>query len=138
MSFGVRNSQNLPRCSLSRSWRYFWTRKINFACFHFGQPISFKLVDEKGNRGNIKSKVSSNTFHKGQIKVFLHICLFFLRSFKYHKILFYEFSCQFLCQTFSLFFCAAVSTNKNTPPTSLNTRITKKGFAKRLNQMFTV
>lgn len=51
----------------------------------FGQPISFDEEWGEGDRGNISSKVSSNTFHKGQIKVFLHF-RFNVSSFKYHKI----------------------------------------------------
>lgn len=88
----VRNTQNLPRCALSWSWRYFWTRKINFICFHFWSTNFVFFFRDSRN------KKSSNTFHKGQI-----ILLFSAFRFKYHKILLFflfRFSCQFLCQTF--------------------------------------
>lgn len=144
----VRNSQNLPRCSLSRSWRYFWTRKVNFICFHFsialfythftlGQPIFFQRGYEEWT--NRRKKISSNTFHKGQIKVFFVPFLFTRLRFR----VCFALACQFYVRLFSNAFLVISlvsfsSTNKNTPPTSLNTRITIKSFTKCLHQIFTV
>lgn len=71
---GQKNSQNLPRCSLSRSWRYFWTRKINFTCFFLLSFLSWPTNSwfcfvYSGIRGLEMSEVQT-PFTKDKLKFF--------------------------------------------------------------------
>lgn len=82
--------------------------------------------------------------HKGQIKVsFSSFSFFFFVSFL-NITRFSYFHVNFMSDFFFNVFSVSLvlsdffSTNKNTPPTSLNTRITIKSFTKCLHQIFTV
>lgn len=128
----VRNTQNLPRCALSWSWRYFWTRKINFICFHFW---STNFVFFFGTRG---IKKVQTPFTKD--KLFCFFQLFALNITRFYFFFCFAFHVNFYVRLFSMFFfiSSGFLTSKNTPPTSLNTRVTIKSFTKCLHQIFTV
>lgn len=126
----VANSQNLTQmCSVSGLERYFWTRNKFYMFF----SVLFWSTNFVYFRDSANEK-SSTTFHKGQIKVFfrfisLNITRFRTSIFMSDFLNFFSF--LFLVDLFLL-------KNKNTPPTSLNTRITTKRFTKCLHQKFVV
>lgn len=88
------STQNLPRCSLSRSWRYFWTRKINFTWYHFWSTNILFLVlfsyyflyifGDFRNKYSEKKESVQTPLTKDKLSFCFFSFSFFV--FKYHKI----------------------------------------------------